>query len=176
LKNKNPTTVIQSYIQEHPGVHTSHIACELGFAWSTINYHVSKLIRQGKISWHTTSGRNGLYSSSLPEEMGHSMSVLMAPDRHDLLLHVHGNEGQSLSELLQSFKVSRKVLRKDLEHLENAGCIDRSGGHRGKYYITKHGLKTLDERAQAASLVAIEIETSSDANPMLDPRMDFRRQ
>lgn len=176
MKKANPTKDIKVYIQAHPGVHTSRIAAELGFAWSTINYHVNKLVRQGKLSWHMTGGKKGLFSSSLPNDLGHSMSVLMAPDRHELLHHVYGNEGQSLSELLQSFQVSRKILRKDLTHLENAGCVDRTGGHRGKYYITKHGLKALDERAQAASISAMEIEANRATGQNLGLRIHLRRQ
>lgn len=84
------------------------------------------------------------------------MAVLVGPDRFQLLRAIHEVPGQSLTELLQLFDVSRKVLRRDLAHLESTGCIERTLGHRGKYYVTPHGSSILDEREQESHFGTLE--------------------
>ena len=121
-------------IERDPGVNKSDLARRLGHSWGTMSHHVQRLARQG----HLRPFRDGrellLYPAAVPRSRLRQLAALQGdvPVRILALLAQSERGVQELAGLVGS---SRKVVRRSLQHMDEAGLVGRGPGLHGKFYL-----------------------------------------
>ena len=130
-------------VRSEPGVSKSEIARRLGIGWGTVGYHLHRLQKHRLLRIHDTGYRTLVVPSMHGEEAASVFAALREPVNQDLLQSVHEAGDAGLMELADEHGLSRKVVRRRLGQLMQAGLLERQAGHRGRFMLQPRALRDL---------------------------------
>ena len=129
-----------------PGIHKSEICRRTGLGWGTVGYHLHKLRVDKYISTVRANGRLITIPREIPHGDALTVHALRQPPTRSILRHLL-EARQGTVGLSNEFGMSRKVMRRHLSTLADAGLIARGEGHRGRFHATVKGRMTIREDA-----------------------------
>lgn len=133
---RHPTReAILDLVIETPGIHKSELCRRLELSWGTVSHHVSMMSRNGLLD----AVRNGRELSLFPPQVAERFQTVFLALREDgsneLLALLASGKPQPLSSLSRALNCSRKVVRRQLAQLQEAGVVHRGTGHLGRFYL-----------------------------------------
>jgi predicted transcriptional regulator len=136
--NKKVAMKLISYINNNPGQHYNNILRALKLAPGTLQYHLNRMEREGKV----IVVRDKFYSRYFPESMKHPidrniMVVLRQKIPRKLLLILLDNGERTGYELAESLKITKSTLSYYIRHLDKLDIINIEIDGREKRYSLK---------------------------------------
>jgi predicted transcriptional regulator len=120
-------------LQQLPGLTKAQLQRQLGISWTTASYHLRVLERQGRLT-HERRGRSThWYVRDIPPSHRFLLAVLRGDGQQHLLQRILARPNRGLTELSRESGQSRKVVRRQLRHLVDAGLVSKSDGFRARY-------------------------------------------
>ena len=118
---------IMQVIRTSPGVHPADISDRLGFAWSTVDYHLRILRRDAVIK--VVKALREKYVFPLDVEPGQHMwfAALRDEGAHRVFQRLIELPGQGVPMLSEWSGLSHKVIRRQLTDLVDVGLVNRKG-------------------------------------------------
>jgi predicted ArsR family transcriptional regulator len=142
---------ILNTLEHEPGINKSELARRLHLSWGAIFHHVRLLETDGHLVRKNLYGWMGLYSAQTPR-----MGMLVRPLLRDqdtiaLLQLLQRHAGLRLQDVARLSPLTRKQIRRRLDHLHTAGLVDRSEGIQGKFTV-RHEMLDLTRRQTGIDL------------------------
>lgn len=134
-------------VRENPGIHKSELCRVTGLGWGTVGYQLGRLRASGRISGLSVNGRFVVFPSTIQLSDGLAIQALRRPPARIALTELQGAP-RGLTELAKEGDVSRKVMRRHLRSLVDAGLVTRGEGHRGRFELTRSGRQFIRESSE----------------------------
>jgi predicted transcriptional regulator len=131
----NNTDRILKFIHERPACHLRQIKKELHISMGTVQHHLNKLEKDGKI----TSIRNGLYKYYFPIGMFHAkerslLQILNQETARDILFLIIEKKKPSQSDIVNSIGISSPAVNWHLSRLLELDLISENKDGKFKRY------------------------------------------
>jgi predicted ArsR family transcriptional regulator len=124
---------IMALIKTVGGAHKSAIARDLSLNWGTVDYHLSKLSREGVIVLQYWGQELWAFDVNFPERQKAKLVSVMRPSRLHLLDFLAGRDAATVKELSDELQYCRATVRKHLGHLLHAGVVSRTAARPHRY-------------------------------------------
>lgn len=140
----NNTDRILKFIHERPACHLRQIKKELGISMGTVQHHLNRLEKEGKI----TSVRNGLYKYYFPIGMFQAkernlLQILSQETARDILFFIVEKKNPSQSDMVTSIGISSAAVNWHISRLLELDLIDENKDGKFKRYKLKVDSKYL---------------------------------
>lgn len=122
-------------VAAHPGINKSRLCDGLGVAWGTVAYHVHILANAGLVDVEAVGREVNLFPRGLSESQRRLLKALREPAALQVLEALGTVRETGLQELSTQLGVSRKVVRRHLAQLLEAGVIQDKGTRRARYAL-----------------------------------------
>ena len=131
LEERNVNRVVQ-FIQENPGCHLRLIKRELEVSIGTVQYHLAKLEKMGKI----TTNRRGLYKYYFPmgvfeEKQKDLLQVLSQETPREILMVIVEQKNPTQKDIVNRIGISSPAVNWHIRHLLDLKIISEI--REGKY-------------------------------------------
>jgi predicted transcriptional regulator len=130
----NATDRILVFVQENPSCHLRRIKKELGLAMGTVQYHLDRLEKAGKI----TSQKHGLhkyyFAVGFEENEKQLLEVLSNETAREILMFIVERKSPSQTEIVEHVKISPASVNWHINRLEDSKIIDEIREGRFKRY------------------------------------------
>lgn len=129
------TDRILKFIHERPACHLRQIKKELGISMGTVQHHLNRLEKEGKI----TSVRNGLYKYYFPIGMFQAkernlLQILSQETARDILFFIVEKKNPSQSDIVTSIGISSAAVNWHISRLLELDLIDENKDGKFKRY------------------------------------------
>lgn len=152
---------ILNLLRSEPGLTKSQVCRRLNLAWGTVSHHTRVLEREGLLVRRRVFGFNRYYTGETRGPELQLMPLLRESLVPYLLQRVEANPGIGIQALSRELGLGRKVVRRQLESMVEAGLLERSEDYRPKFFLLERG------RMVAAGLEPLQ------ANPEVRPPDGF---
>lgn len=136
---------IMEAVRRDPGVNKSDLARRLGHSWGTMSHHVQRLTRQGQVRAFRDGRSLLLYPADIPGSHLRQLAALQGEVPVKIMGLLSECE-RGIQELVGLVGSSRKVVRRTLQHMDEAGLVGRGPGLHGKFYLRQHDWADLVDR------------------------------
>jgi predicted transcriptional regulator len=126
---------ILGLIRSHPGIHKAELSRRTALSWGTIVYHLGVLKRTGRIVTERHRNLEMAYEARVSPQERHWIGVLGRSEGPDLVDHLRAKPGDGVQSMSRHYNLSRKVIRRHLARLEEAGIVVRSVDYRPKFFL-----------------------------------------
>ena len=131
----NAKRVIQ-FIQDHPGCHLRRIRSELGISMGTVQYHLARLERDGRI----VSNRHGLFKYYFPigvfqDNEKNLLEVLSQETSRDILIFIIEQKNPTQTDIAERIGVSAASVSWHVSRLAELGVISEIKEGKYKRYL-----------------------------------------
>lgn len=131
---------IAAAIEAQPGIHKGALARAAGLSWGTVDYHLHRLVRSGRIKVLKTGGKTRFYSFPLVEadpvwELDHEARLVAKA------LHEFGLLGPL--DLARRLGMGRRIVRNCLARLEQADLVSASAQYHVRYRLNSAAAQRL---------------------------------
>ena len=130
---------ILNALEANPGLTKTQLCRQLGLAWGTISHHVRVLEQEGDLVKRRLHGWSRLYIPATPSAEMALMPLLREETVPRILSMLSAKPGLNIKDLTLELSESRKVLRRCLKMMVEAGALERRGNHRPKFYVAGPG-------------------------------------
>ena len=125
-------------VRQAPGIIKSDLARSLGLGWGTVSYHLKWMARAGFIVLQRPRKELRIFPAEMPRQKIQVLAILSEGTASKILHSLRENPGQNQSDICSSLGLARKVVRRQLEILDQGGLVERHDGpHRPKYQATR---------------------------------------
>jgi predicted transcriptional regulator len=139
-------------VNDRPGLNKSALCAHLGVAWGTVAYHTRILSAAGLLDSEAHGREVFLFPPSLDGGVRRRVRALRMPESDRVLQALSSVREASLLELSRLAGLSRKVVRRRLQELMDAGLVQDKGTRRSRYAATRPGAPPFGARPPEASL------------------------
>jgi DNA-binding transcriptional ArsR family regulator len=122
-------------VERDPGIHVTEIAERTGLSWHTTAYHLAILRRASKVTIQRTGRDQCVFAKGIPVRQRRWFVATRSGQAREILRILLDERLQSVAALSRRTGVSAKVVRRRVQHLEEAGLVVRSGTWRPVYGI-----------------------------------------
>ncbi|MGC9084424.1 MAG: winged helix-turn-helix transcriptional regulator [Anaerolineae bacterium] len=128
---------ILEFIVAHPGAHLREIKRELNLAMGTVQYHLYRLEREGRIVSRRSGLRKRFYPSTLfGDDQRAILDVLSQETERDILLYVLENPNSTQKAVTEYLGISPGTVNWHVKRLCAAGLMEVvREGHLVKYSV-----------------------------------------
>jgi predicted transcriptional regulator len=148
-------------IRREPGIKISQLCRETTAGWGTIKYHLHLLRRAGLIVARNTGRDCLLFTSDVPEEDLAAKEALRRGRAGHLARAIADTPGASQKELCERIHMTRKIIRRYVELLSQAGLVsEKREAQFQRYYPGPSLVRHLP--AAAAPDVSVEAKAGPD--------------
>lgn len=123
------------HISENPGLSKSELARLAGLGWGTVVYHLDRLSEKGQVEFHEDRGRVRVFPAGLPDQEQRWLSALNDDLSTHIIREIKQEQAARTYRLAASLGTSRKVIRRHLANLEEAGVVRRDARNPMKYRL-----------------------------------------
>lgn len=123
-------------IQAQPGISKSELARALGLAWGTVTHHLRMLEEAGLVTSQRIRARVRFFDASLEKSQLINLAFLENPAR-GVLDCLQPGRAVGIAELSKELAISRKVVRRQLELLVNAGLVSKDDSYRPRFELAE---------------------------------------
>lgn len=148
---------ILNLLRSEPGLTKSQVCRRLNLAWGTVSHHTRVLERDGALARRRILGFNRYYTSDARGPELQLMPLLRESLVPYLLQRVEATPGIGIQKLSRELGLGRKVIRRQLESMVEAGLVERSSDYRPKFFVLERG------RLVAAGLEPVQAKLEPDA-------------
>lgn len=134
-------------VNETPGLNKSALCESLGVAWGTVAYHTRILAAAGLIDSEAHGREVFLFPPGLDGAVRRRARALRMPEADRVLAALSRVREASLLEVSRMAGLSRKVVRRRLQELMDAGLVQDKGSRRSRYATQRPGFSALASRA-----------------------------
>ncbi len=138
-------------VRKNPGVNKSDLARKLGHSWGTMSHHIQSLSRRGELRPFRDGRELLLFPPDIPGSQLRQLAALQGEAPVAILGFLRRNE-RGIQELCTLVGKSRKVVRKILHDMDEAGLVARGPGLHGKFFIVESEWANLIEHPSAPTL------------------------
>lgn len=124
--------------RRNPGIHKSDLCEELGLAWGTVSHHLRILRQQGDLQLVREGRKLCLFPSGQDLDDLRWAALLRDEICSSLVRGLEKQPGARLADLADRLGVSRKVVRRHLDNLEEERIIQHRGEYQRRYELD-HG-------------------------------------
>lgn len=143
----NATDRILLFIQENPSCHLRRIKKELGLAMGTVQYHLDRLEKAGKITSQRHSLHKYYFAAGFPENEKQLLEVLSNETAREILMFIVERKSPTQTEIGEHVGIAPPSVSWHIKHLEDSKIIDEIREGRFKRYRLRS-----DSRLVAAML------------------------
>jgi predicted transcriptional regulator len=143
----NATDRILAFIQENPSCHLRKIKKELGLAMGTVQYHLDRLEKEGRITSQRHSLHKYYFAVGFEENEKQLLEVLSNETAREILMFIVERKNPSQTEIVDHIGISPASVNWHINRLEDSKIID--GVREGRF--KKYKLRG-DSRLVAAML------------------------
>jgi predicted transcriptional regulator len=134
LRSDNTDRILK-FIHERPACHLRQIKRELNISMGTVQHHLNKLEKDGKI----TAVRNGLYKYYFPIGMFQAkernlLQILNQETARDILFFIVEKKNPSQSDIVNSIKISNAAVNWHISRLIELNLINKNKEGKFKRY------------------------------------------
>ena len=122
-------------VAAQPGINKSRLCAGLGVAWGTVAYHVHILATSGLIDVEAVGREVNLFPRGLSESQRRLLKALREPTALQVVEALGLVRETGLQDLSAQLGVSRKVVRRHLAQLLQAGLVQDKGTRRARYAL-----------------------------------------
>jgi DNA-binding IclR family transcriptional regulator len=152
-------------IRQRPGVTRTDLCRHTALSWGAVHHHVRWLLREGAIRQRRAAKQAILYPADTRTDLIPYMRLLREDVPPQILHELAVQPDSGIQEISRSLTQSRKVIRRYLSTMVQAGLVARSQGYRPKFHLDPAALRTLGD-AGLWSLEAVGIhEPLGQAEP-----------
>lgn len=130
----NATDRILAFIQENPSCHLRKIKKELGLAMGTVQYHLDRLEKAGKITSQRHSLHKYYFAAGFQEDEKQLLEVLSNETAREILMFIVERKSPTQTEIVEHAKISPASVNWHIKRLEDSGIIDEIREGRFKRY------------------------------------------
>ncbi len=124
---------LMDVIQDQPGINKMALCGATGLAWGTVFRHIKLLEEVGDVQVRREGRETQLFPAEVPHEQLRHLAALRDDSATDLLDVVYARGEVRIQELASDLKMSRKVIRRHLRSLCEAGLVEQSGHYHPRY-------------------------------------------
>jgi predicted transcriptional regulator len=132
-------------VRRDPGVNKSDLARRLGHSWGTMSHHIQRLTRQGQVRAFRDGRSLLLYPADVPVSHLRQLAALQGEVPLKIMDHLAKGE-RGIQELVGLVGSSRKVVRRTLQHMDEAGLVGRGPGLHGKFFLREQDWERIVDR------------------------------
>ncbi len=121
-------------VRENPGVNKSDLARMLGHSWGTMSHHIQSLARRGDLRPFRDGRELLLFPPDIPGSRLRQLAAMQGDVPVEILQHLTRSE-RGIQELCTLLGRSRKVVRRTLQDMDDAGLVGRGPGLHGKFFL-----------------------------------------
>lgn len=129
--------LILDTIRANPGIHPAELGKRLGFAWSTVRYHVRVLEKQNYLHFEKTEREVCIFPDDVNAHHKAMFAALREDDTQLVLNRLIVNPDLGVPELSTDLGLSQKTIRRHLSKLTGTGLATRGEQPKPLYY--SHG-------------------------------------
>lgn len=118
---------IMQLVRAHPGIHTAQIKERLDLAWSTVDYHLRVMERDGIIRVSKMGRENHIFPLDVEPTQHMWFAALRDEGAHRVFQRLIELPGQGVPMLSEWAGLSHKVIRRQLTDLVDVGLVTRRG-------------------------------------------------
>jgi predicted transcriptional regulator len=142
-ESKDASTILLYFIRDNPGCHLRGIKRAMGISMGTVQYHLDRLEKSGKI----TSTRRGLYKHYFPvgvfqDNEKEVLEILTHETARKILMSIIEQKSPNQTHIVNEMNISTASVSWHLKRLINLGIIDEI--KEGKY--RKYQLREKDPK------------------------------
>ncbi len=130
----NATDRILLFIQENPSCHLRKIKKELGLAMGTVQYHLDRLEKAGKITSQRHSLHKYYFAVGFGEDEKKLLEVLSNETAREILMFIVERKSPSQTEIGKHIGMSPASVNWHIKRLEDSRIIDEVREGRFKRY------------------------------------------
>lgn len=129
---------ILEFIHQDPGITQLEIENRVPIVWSTVNYHVHKLLQLGKIKSLRLDPALHLFSLEIPDEVLPAIAVLRRTNAESIVGSL--DTPKQLFEIQGDLELGKNVVRAQVARLKEAEVIESEGFRRPIYRVNESKL------------------------------------
>lgn len=141
-------------IANNPGLNKTTLCERTGLAWGTVDYQLHVLVREGLIDQERGAGEVHYFCTEFDSGHRRLYAVLQNLGAKRLAQRLAERKAARLHELSSDLGESRKVVRRHLGRLEEAGAVEAKGLHHRQYRVTKKAIRLLHEQRDESTSVS----------------------
>jgi predicted transcriptional regulator len=130
----NATDRILGFIQENPSCHLRKIKKELDLAMGTVQYHLDKLEKAGKITSQKHSLHKYYFAAGFEENEKQLLEVLSNETAREILMFIVERKNPTQTEIGEHIGISPASVNWHINRLEDSKIIDEVREGRFKRY------------------------------------------
>lgn len=127
---------IEAYVRAHPGSHFSAIVTNLDQATGQVQHHLSRLVRADRLERASVHGRTHYYPPGYDAKEKEMLALLRRESTRAIVTSLLETDGQRPDTLAATLGLARSTIEYHLEHLRDAGVLDKRRDTRGR--VTVH--------------------------------------
>lgn len=130
----NATDRILAFIQENPSCHLRKIKKELGLAMGTVQYHLDRLEKAGKITSQRHSLHKYYFAVGFQENEKQLLEVLSNETAREILMFIVERKSPTQTEIVEHAGISPASVNWHIKRLEESKIVDEIREGRFKRY------------------------------------------
>lgn len=152
---------IFSTIQQHPGIHASQLAREVGVGWGTVSHHLDKLDRAKMVTTRKVNNQKCFFEQggTISRQDMEAASAIKGDTAGAIAGFVHANPMTSQKDMAEALGISAALASFHVKKLTNLGVLDKM----------RHGKETL--LTTSGSMRRL-LEADADLQKAMDQRAD----
>ncbi len=152
---------IFSTIQQHPGIHASQLAREVGVGWGTVSHHLDKLDRAKMVTTRKVNNQKCFFEQggTISRQDMEAASAIKGDTAGAIAGFVHANPMTSQKDMAEALGISAALASFHVKKLTNLGVLDKM----------RHGKETLLTTSQSMRRL---LEADADLQKAMEQRAD----
>jgi predicted transcriptional regulator len=135
----NFRTEILDFVQNNPGITQLEIQERVPIVWSSVNYHVHKLLIKGKIKSLRLEPALHLFSPEIPDKLLPAIAALRRANAESIVGSL--DSPKQLFEIQNELELGKNVVRAQIARLKEAEVIESEGFRRPIYRVNESKLE-----------------------------------
>lgn len=121
---------IHEHVRANAGVHFNRLVRESGFAPGQVQYHLRRLIDEGKLVRDEFYGRTHYYPPNYEDWERGALALFRRETSREIVVCLIKNEPVSPGEVADELGVARSTLEHHLDHLVECDIVEKEYGYR----------------------------------------------
>jgi predicted transcriptional regulator len=124
---------ILDLIEAEAGIYKSELCLRTNLSWGAITYHLAVLKRSGRIAFATHGRLTRIFPAEVPSRDFRWMAVLRDAETEQIYDYLEGKPAIQIYNLTKELGISRKIIRRHLTNLQDAGLVIAEPGSRPRF-------------------------------------------
>jgi predicted transcriptional regulator len=126
---------IRAHVGDNAGVHFNELVRESDFAPGQVQYHVRRLIEEGRLVREEFYGRTHYYPPEYDEWERAALALFRRETARELVVHLIEHEPAAPGDVADALDIARSTLEYHLDHLVDHGLVEKRYDERGRVVL-----------------------------------------